>query len=186
MSVMSSAFTYELFLKRYSDELYKGQVGTISVQTDPFESARIEISFDDAQTGTAVLAGTCNETVSFAGHEAKMSVNYFTELTSVTTSGLTGTMTIKAMIGEGSPVSLLTHQEYFSGLMIPLTDAYKLENPGYDNSWQAILYCETNVDIQLQDMVVKQDDPDLTEHEVIKRLEVPLQGDPDYYKIILR
>jgi hypothetical protein len=186
MTVMSSGFNNRFHLNRYTDELYKGQVGSVSVQANPFQSARIQIEFADAQNGTATLAGTCNEVVTFTGHKGRNSVNYYTELDTIVTSGLTGTMTVTSMIGQGSPIKNLEFQESFYGHMVPLTDAYKLENPGYDESWQAILYCDIDVDIRLKDMVVDEDDPDLTEHEVIKRLKVPLQGDNDHYKIILR
>jgi len=186
-SILDAGFNQRFHLNRYTDVIYKGAVGNISVQVDPFEEARLQVTLDSAQTGSLRLVGSSTETLTYANIEGQISSNYFTTISSVdSVSGLSGNMTIKAMIGQGSPVKNLLFQTSFRGFMFPIDESYKLENQGYDKSWQAILYCSSDVDIQRMDRITDEGNPDSPEYEVVEKITSSLRGSSDHYKIILR
>lgn len=187
VSVLDACLNQRFHLNRYTDIIYEGAIGGISVQVDPFESSRLQVTLDSVQTGSLRLVGSSTETLTYSAIAGQMSSNYFTTLASVdTVSGLSGNMTIKAMIGQGSPVKNLMFNRSFRGVILPIDGSYKLENPGYDESWRSVLYCDADLDIQLMDRITNESDPDSPEYEVVEKVISPVQGRSDHFKIILR
>ncbi len=196
MSMINPSFNHRIHLNRYTDILYKGEITETINQIDPSEAARIEIIFDTPQTGTIFLNGTTSldtglctmgETVTFTAINGVMSTNYFTLLEGLCPSaGMSGIMTLRAKIGDGSPVLKSFFETSFPGLKIDMSESAKLEIFGYNKDCKAALFCEADVDIKLGDRVKVEDVPDSPEYEVIEDLVYQRDGYDDYRRIVLR
>lgn len=193
MSIINPVLNQRFHLNRYSDILYKGEVAESIVQIDPEEEARIEIIFDSIQTGTVFLNGTTEdlctsgETVTFTAIKGKTSTNYFTLLEGVCPSGgMSGIMILRAINGDGSPILKSLFETSFFGLKTDMDKSYKLESYGYEKEGNAILLCESDLDIRLGDRVSIENDPDSLQYEVIENLVVQVDSRDDYRRIVLR
>jgi len=146
----------DIHVYRLTSTLYKGSIKTTTIQPDipSGREALIQVTLDAADSGTLYLNGTPTpETLTFSSSKHEVSSLLFTALAGVTSTTISGTMTIKMIDEAGADIQDLVYQRTVRGCYVPYGNKERLRLAGLASDWRAQLYLSEEIDIRNEDIV---------------------------------
>lgn len=190
MSLIVGKFNNYVEISRYSNLLYDGEIGDVSISSefgDEFpRAAQIHIKLDSKQTGSMTLTGSTSEEIAFANVKHAKTNELFMSLTSVCISDeLEGTMKIEALDEQGNKVQKLAYKDFCMGFYNPSPSSVVLSLYGIVSEGAGSLLVDKDVEVMPMDKITI--DQIEKEFDIIKIAEHNDQyGLSDYKQIFLK
>ena len=155
---MISDVSWERYeIRRYTNVLYNGNVGTVSIKPNPSAEAIIMVTLDSAQTGSIYLNGNTTETLTFSADDIQKSTSLFTTLNGVTPASLSGNMKIECFDESNIPVRNLEDKFHVYGYFKVKSNEEILKLEGDRIKYIADFHTNSESSIQNSDILVRKE-----------------------------